>query len=78
MAQFDDYERMSQVEETIRNHGIHIAAGDLLLAMEIVTGDAKHAVKGFELTPAYDLMLKQVAVIKDACNKINKLRATIA
>lgn len=78
MVEFDNYERMAQVEKTIRNHGIHIAAGDLLLAMEIVTGDAKHGIDGFELTPAYELMRKQVAVLQDACNKINKLRATIA
>lgn len=62
-------------EETIKEYGIHIAAKALFHAMMNVKGDAKHGIDDFELTPAYELMVKQVQVLEEAYNKIEKLRA---
>ena len=78
MQKFVDVERKSKIEELILEQGVHVAAHDLYHAMYNVKEDAEHVIKDFAGTPAHLLMVKQLAVLKEAYDKINKLRATIA
>lgn len=75
MRKYQWVECLEGFEESIKDYGVHIAAKALFHAMKNVEWEAKHGIKDFEGTPAHELMLKQVKVLEEAFNKIEKLRA---